>query len=135
MYKNILLPVVFDNEEGTEKALNVARQFAEPSTKFTVIHVIEELPGYVTGRLSDDVLAKRSDGLQESLDTIAAKLNGANAKLVSGHSGQTIVHFADANDIDCIILSSHTPNFADHFIGSTANRVVHVAKCAVHVIR
>lgn len=135
MYKNILIPVDFGHDGGVEKALAIARVLAGTSAKFTVMHVMETLPGYVTGQLDHQVLDQRKHELQEALDKIAATLDGATAQLVSGHAGQTIVHFADNNDIDCIVVSSHKPALADMFIGSTANRVVHYANCAVHVIR
>jgi nucleotide-binding universal stress UspA family protein len=55
--------------------------------------------------------------------------------MVSGHAGRGIVEYADANDVDCIIIASHRPGLQNLFLGSTANRVVHHAKCTVHVLR
>ncbi|WP_245271088.1 universal stress protein [Hoeflea phototrophica] len=51
------------------------------------------------------------------------------------HPGSTIVEYAAAHEIDCIIIASHRPGLQDCFLGSTASRVVRHAKCAVHVIR
>lgn len=135
MYKNILLPIVLDHEEGTQLALNAARLLADEGAAFIVMHVMESIPGYVRSQISEETLTQRRNDMQKALDKIATELSGATTALVSGHAGQTIVNFADEHDIDCIILSSHIPGIENFFIGSTANKVVHHAHCSVHVIR
>jgi nucleotide-binding universal stress UspA family protein len=45
------------------------------------------------------------------------------------------VKYASENGYDCIVIASHVPGFENIFLGSTADRVVRHAKCAVHVIR
>ncbi len=135
MYKNILIPVALDHDGGIEKALAAARELADASARVTVMHVIETIPGYVRGQIPEEVLEARRAEMKKTLAGIAAKMPGATAQLVTGHAGQTIVNFADDHGVDCIILSSHKPGISDFFIGSTANRVVHHAKCSVHVIR
>lgn len=135
MYKNILVPVVFDKEGGYDESFEVARALAADGAKFTVLHVIESIPGYVVAEIPDDLLAKTRGEVEEALTEAAKGLPGATAKLISGHSGRSVVDYANDNGIDCIVLASHRPGFEDLFLGSTAARVVRHAKCAVHVIR
>ena len=110
MYKNILVPVLFDEEHDTQASFLVARALAGEGAKFTVVHVLETIPNYVTSEIPKEVLART-------------------------RHGRAIVDYADENDIDCIVLASHRPGFGDIFLGSTASRVVRHAKCSVHVIR
>ena len=135
MYKNILIPVVLSQENNTPASFEAARQLADPDAAFTVLHVQEPIPAYVGAQIPSDVLANTRHDVLQSLQQYASEIPGAKAQLVSGHAGRAIVDFANENKIDCIVLASHKPGFEDFFLGSTANRVVHHAKCSVHVIR
>jgi nucleotide-binding universal stress UspA family protein len=135
MYRNILIPIAFDSTEDTEKALKLAHQLAAEGAGFTVMHVVETIPGYVRGQVSEETIATRRDEMKTALKEAAAKLPGAKPHLANGHAAQVIVSFASENDIDCIILSSHTGRLESFFLGSTATSVVSHASCSVHVIR
>jgi universal stress protein F len=135
MYKNILIPIDFDHEEGIRSTFAAARLLADENAKFTVMHIVEPIPGYVRGQIGDDILEQRSTEMKQSLEKIASDLPGAVALLETGHAGHSIVNYADENDIDCIVLSSHTPKLEKFFLGSTATRVVNHAGCTVLVIR
>jgi nucleotide-binding universal stress UspA family protein len=56
-------------------------------------------------------------------------------EVVVGHGANSILDYAEQNEVDCIILASHRPGYQDYFLGSTAARVVRHATCAVHVLR
>lgn len=135
MYKNILVPVVFDEGHDTQASYLAARILADDGAKFTVLHVMETVPPYAASQIPDDLLAKSRKEIERTLKQSAAALPGSQAILVSGHAGRVIVDYASQNGIDCIVVASHKPGFANLFLGSTADRVVRHAKCSVHVIR
>jgi nucleotide-binding universal stress UspA family protein len=108
---------------------------ADADAVFTVVHVQEPIPAYVGSQIPSEVLAHTRHEILENLHQTASEIPDAKAQLISGHAGRAIVDFANQNDVDCIVLASHKPGFEDIFLGSTANRVVHHAKCSVHVIR
>ena len=135
MYKNILVPVLFDEGHDTQASYLAALRLADEGTKFTVLHVMETIPAYASAQIPDELLANSRSEIERNLKQSAAALPGASAKLVSGHAGRVIVDYANKNGIDCIIVASHKPGLADVFLGSTADRVVRHAKCSVHVIR
>ena len=135
MYKNILVPVLFDEGHDTQGSYLVARALADEGAKFTVIHVLEAIPAYVTSEISSEVLAGTRRDVEKLLIQSARALPGAVTKLTTGHVGRTILDYARENDIDCIVIASHRPGIEDFFLGSTASRVVRHAKCSVHVIR
>lgn len=135
MYKNILLPVVFDKEHDTEAAFRVARALADDDAAVTVLHVVEPLPGYIAAQLPAETVANTRAELEERLTTLTATLPGATPLLATGHPGHTIISQAKSLGCDCIIMASHLKRFEDILIGSTADRVVRHARCAVHVIR
>jgi len=135
MYSNILVPVIFDEQHDTLAAYEVARTLASEGAKFTVVHVMEAIPGYAVAEISDEVLGKAHHDVEHALVQSARALPDAETVLISGNAGRSIVDYADKNGIDCIVLASHRPGFGDIFLGSTASRVVRHANCAVHVIR
>ena len=135
MYGNILIPVELDYEEGLQKSLKAAHLLANDDAKITLMYVMEDVPGYVRGQIPEDTLKKRRSEVESALKNIASKVKGARIELESGHAGNNIVNFANESDVDCIIISSHTPKLQKFFLGSTADRVVTHADCTVVVIR
>ena len=135
MYKNILVPILIGDEHDTKASFDVARALADEGASFTVLHVMETIPSYVASQLPDDVMDQSWAEAEQAVKDAAADLEGASARLISGHAGRTIVDYAGEQSVDCIIIASHRPGFEDYFLGSTAARVVRHSQCAVHVIR
>ncbi len=135
MYTNILVPIILDGQHDTGASFAAARALASPEAAFTVLHVMEAIPTYARTEVPGNVLAAKQQEIAHELSEAAKGLPGAKAHMISGHSGQSILNYAEENDIDCIIIASHQPGLEDYFLGSTASRVVRHAKCAVHVMR
>ena len=135
MYKNILVPILLDDEHDTQASYLAARALADAGAQFTVLHVMEAIPSFVATQLPKDALDNSHDQAEKALKQSAAALEGASTHLAVGHAGRFIVDYARENGVDCIIIASHRPGIEDYFLGSTAARVVRHAQCAVHVIR
>ena len=135
MYSNILVPVVFDEEHKPTDAFDVAKAIAAPNAKITLLHVLEELPNYAASYVAGDFLAQRKKDVQDRIQLWADEIGGASTAVINGHSARSILDWTEANNVDCVIVSSHKPGIQDYFLGGTAARIVRYAKCAVHVIR
>lgn len=135
MYEHILVPVAFDEGHSADPALSVAKALADGGSKVTLLHVVEEIPTYAINYMPDAYRAGLLEAIQADLDKMAGGIAGAKGVVVSGHSGRTILDWADDNGVDLIVMPSHKPGLADYFLGSTASRVVRHATCSVHVIR
>ncbi|MCR8550734.1 universal stress protein [Salipiger sp. P9] len=135
MYKNILVPIAFDSDAKAEAAMAVARTLAAEDANITLLHVMEHIPGYAISYMPPDYLAQSQVAIQSELDAMAAKLGHATGLVVEGHSGRTILDWAEENGVDLIVIASHRPGMGDLLMGSTATQVVRHAKCAVHVLR
>lgn len=135
MYKHILIPVIFDAQHDTQGSFLVARALGGEGAKFTVLHVMEPIPSYAVAQIPAEILAKSRGDVEKDLKQLAAGLPGATTELTSGNAGRAIVDYASGHGIDCIVLASHRPGLSNIFLGSTADRVVRHAQCAVHVIR
>lgn len=135
MYKNILVPVIFDELHDTQASYLVARALADEGAQFTVLHVMESIPTYVEAEIPSELMANSRKEAEKALKQSAKALPNATPVMVSGHAGRLIVDYAKENDIDCIVIASHKPGIENFFLGSTADRVVRHATCSVHVIR
>ena len=135
MYKHILVPVSFDRERDAAGALEVARLLADEGGKISLLHVIEQIPGYAISYLPQGFLKEARKAIEAELADLAAILPNGASYVVEGHSGRTILDWAEAHEPDCIVIASHRPGMQDLLLGSTASKVVRHATCAVHVIR
>lgn len=136
MYKKILVPVVIDHEENVAAAIAVARVLADSGGEITLLHVMEEVPGFIATQIPEGTFERNRKEIAAELDAMAKQAGaGVRTEVISGHASRSILEFGEENGVDCIVISSHQPGLQDYFLGSTAARVVRHAHCAVHVIR
>lgn len=135
MYHNILIPIAFDAERDISAPLKLAELLGTPGGKVTLLHVMEHVPSYAISYMPTDYLLAAREAIQGELDDMAAKLPNASGVVIEGHSGRSILDWAETNTPDLIIIASHRPGMQDLLLGSTAAQVVRHARCAVHVVR
>lgn len=136
MYRNILVPVVFDHGEQPNASLKVAQELLSDGGKITVLHVMEEVPSYASTYLPDGLAERqKEDALQGLRDMTKGMGIEVEAAVIKGHAYSGILEYSNAQKVDCIVIASHKPGFGDYFLGSTAARVVRHAKCGVHILR
>jgi len=135
MYKNILIPVALDGKRDTEDQYSAAKAVSGEASRFTVLHVMEQIPRYIEAQIPEDIRASALNEVKMELKQAATSLKGASSVLLSGHAGRSIVDYANGHDIDCIVVASHLRVVSDVFLGSTAAWIVRHSKCSVHVLR
>lgn len=135
MYHNILVPISFDEDRDTSGTLKLAEMLATPDANITLLHVVEHIPGYAISYMPADYLREARQAIQGQLNDMADKLPNAQGIVIEGHSGRSILDWAEENKPDLIIIASHRPGMQDLLLGSTAAQVVRHASCAVHVVR
>jgi universal stress protein F len=136
MYTSILVPVALDHEGGWGPAIAAAKCLKDAAGSVELLHVLEEVPGFVAAELPSGILDRNRAEAEAALGRVAAS-SGLSPKVtvVTGHASRSILDHAEATGADCIVIVSHRPGLQDYFLGSTAARVVRHAPCAVHVIR
>lgn len=135
MYHNILVPISFDPDRDVSAPLKLARLLATPEAKITLLHVVEQIPSYAITYMPADYMAEARAALESELSALADTLPNARGLVIEGHSGRSILDWAEQNNPDLIIIASHRPGMQDLLLGSTAAQVVRHAGCAVHVVR
>ncbi len=134
MYEKIIVSLSLDHGIGA-KAIDAARSLKSKNGEIIAVHVYEPLRGSVSTFVSKEIVA---DALKRAKDSLAERIGAAKdveAVLLKGHSGRAVTEYAKKVGADCIIVGSHKPGLSDHFLGSTAARIVRHSPCSVHVLR
>jgi universal stress protein A len=139
LYKHIL--VATDLSEESDQLVEKVKQLAKFSNaELSIIHVIEPLSFAYGGDVPMDLTA-----IQAQLDEHAkAKMTRFTELLdypvkesyvVSGHTETEIHKVAEEQSCDLIIVGNHGRHGLALLLGSTANGILHGAKCDVLAIR
>ena len=140
-YQHILLAVDY-SEQGlyvAEKARSLAYRY---QAKLSIIHVLDNIPMPDTnyGTLipldqdsSYDLLEAEKAKLMQLGDQLNVDL--ANRWMLWGVPKQEIIHIAEQEQVDLIVVGSHGRHGLALLLGSTANSVLHYALCDVMAIR
>jgi len=135
MYSNILIPIAFDTEKNVAGAIEIAKRIASDGASITFLHVMEQVPVYVTEYIPDNILEETRETARAKLEKLVKNFENSRVVVISGPTGRSITNWADETGVDCIVIASHRPVISDILLGSTAAWVVRHANCAVHVIR
>lgn len=140
-YRNILLAVDFsaDDHHVSQKAKHLTEIF---KAELSIIHVLDNIPmpdtAYGTIIPLDTLTSYESlETEKNNLTKIADQLDikPAHRWLVWGEPKQEIARFAEEYQIDLIVVGSHGRHGLALLLGSTANGVLHYAKCDVLAVR
>jgi nucleotide-binding universal stress UspA family protein len=134
VYHNLLIPLALDGAHDNATALRTAQALAENGARFTLMHVIETIPVYVTEYMPPEILPARRKTVARELEALGTTLPNSSIAIADGRPGWEICNWAEKNGCDCIVISAHVPAFSDILLGSAANVVVRHAKCAVHLM-
>ena len=140
-YQHVLLAVDYTKHSVyvAEKARVLANKY---QAKLSVIHVLDNIPmpdtNYGTvialDQISaDELLEAEKIKFMELGDQLA--IDVVNRWMVWGIPTQEIINIADQEQVDLIIVGSHGRHGLALLLGSTANSVLHHAKCDVMAIR
>jgi universal stress protein A len=137
MYKHILFAT--DLSEDTDYLVNKVRAVKTlTNAKLSLIHVVEPLPGYSYAYLGiEDIEGQLIDEARASLAKFGDQLGvGKNDQFVEvGPTKSKILTIAQDVGADLIICGSHGRHGLSLLLGSTANAILHGAKCDVLTVR
>jgi len=140
-YQHVLLAVDY-SEQGlyvAEKARSLAYRY---QARLSIIHVLDNIPMPDTNY--GTVIPLNQDSSYDLLEAEKAKLmqlgdqlnvDLANRWMLWGVPKQEIIHIAEQEQVDLIVVGSHGRHGLALLLGSTANSVLHYALCDVMAIR
>lgn len=139
IYSRILLALDL-SDESEQLAIKTAEMAKAFGAELNLIHVVEPLSFAYGGDVPMDLTTiqeQLDEHARTKLDLYAEKIGyPVNRKIiVTGHTETEIHRAAEEHNTDLVILGSHGRHGLALLLGSTANGVLHGAKCDVLAIR
>ncbi len=139
-YRHILLAVDFskDTDAIGARAIELMRQ---QEARLTLVHVVANIydePVYdLMASFPADVENQLIQNAQQALKSLAERLGVPDAECVVevGTPKIGILRAVEQRDVDLIVLGSHGVHGLELLLGSTANAVLHAARCDVLAVR
>jgi nucleotide-binding universal stress UspA family protein len=141
-YKRILVPV--DGSSCSENAVKTAvdisaRYEAELHTIFVISDMVVENFKRLGKGQAKEVLDSLKDEGRKYFRDVKDTAKGWNLKVVEGiregFPADEIVTYAKKNKIDLIVMGTHGRRVGTRpLIGSTADRVIHLAPCPILIV-
>lgn len=137
MYKHILFATdLTDETEYVVEKVRAMRGFT--GAKLSIVHVVEPLPGYSYAYLGiEDIEGQLIEEARQSIEKLGAKLNvpSSDQFVEVGPTKTKILKISEDVGADLIICGSHGRHGLSLLLGSTANAILHGAKCDVLTVR
>lgn len=142
VYRHILLAVDFSSQDSqvVQKARNLSSQIG---ARLSLIHVLDNIPmpdtpygtaiPLDTETTYDAMLNVEKQKLSQIGNTLG--IDPAYRWLVWGEPREEIIRIAEQENVDLIVVGSHGRHGLALLLGSTANSVLHYAKCDVLAVR
>ncbi|MES9903381.1 MAG: universal stress protein [Sedimenticola sp.] len=139
-YQHILIAVDFTPE--AERVTARGRELAaQNSARLSIIHVVEYSSSmYAAGvtmpeqyKLDEELVASAAINLKEL--ALTHSLGDAKQYVELGVPKLEIIRVAEEQNVDLIVTGSHGRHGLQLLLGSTANGVLHLAKCDVLAVR
>lgn len=138
MYKKVLFATDFD-EVGVSAAHKAKKIADENHAELLLVHVVEPIPAYAYPGFAGFAEVEQSirEQAEKELNALADKL-GVDEKhrmLEFGSTKNEVLRVAKELDVDLIVTGSHGKHGLALLLGSTANSILHAAKCDVLIVR
>lgn len=137
MYKHILFAT--DLTEETGYIINKVKAIrSSTNARLSLVHVVEPMPGYSYAYLGiEDIEGQLIEEARTALQKLGQDLNvdKKDQWVEVGPTKTKIQAVASQIGADLIIVGSHGRHGLSLLLGSTANAVLHGAKCDVLVVR
>jgi nucleotide-binding universal stress UspA family protein len=144
MYKNILCATDLSSqsEKVFKKAFSYAKEF---NANLFIINAQEDINSHeemlmsrvsVSKRITEneEIAVNARKKAKEIVDTLDTSYK---YKIIirEGNAEHAILEFANANDVDLIIMGTNgTDHLSDYFLGTTASHVIKTSNCPVLVV-
>jgi len=137
MYKHILFAT--DLTEDTDYIIQKVQSIRGlTGAKLSLVHVVEPLPGYSYAYLGiEDIEGQLVQESHEALAKLGSQLivESKDQWVEVGPTKSKILSVANNVNADLIMCGSHGRHGLSLLLGSTANAVLHGAKCDVLTVR
>ena len=138
MNETVLIPT--DGSEQADRAVEKGLELAEAfGADVHAQYVIETEATYVlTVGLSDDEMEEYEEYGEEVVADVVERANDrgltAQGAVKTGKISERIVEYAEANDVDHVVMGGQGRGAIEKYLGSTAEKVVRMSSMPVTVV-
>ncbi|MGR9100526.1 MAG: universal stress protein [Gammaproteobacteria bacterium] len=141
IYQHILLAADY-SEHGEEAAARAKELAGKFQARLSVVHVVDNLP--ITDAAYGPIIPFDTDLTEELIAAAKKKLNAIADRLGVSEGGRflelgspklEIIRIAEEENADLIVVGSHGRHGLALLLGSTADSLLHHAKCDVLAVR
>lgn len=138
MYDHVLAAVDLSAESAQVITKAISLQKLN-SAQLSLVHVLEPI-SYMYGDIAinvSEIQAKNRAASELELNKLVEEKNLTNCRCVTlaGNAASEIHQYAEDNKVDLIVTGSHGRHGVQLLLGSTANSILHGAKCDVLAVR
>ena len=136
MYDAVLVPT--DGSDGTrtavEHAIDIATQY---DAALHVLYVVDSRVGIAHETTPDVIFGELEQQGQDAIDDVVAQAKAASVDPIEGVVAQgdphrAILDYAEAEDIDLVVMGTHGRTGLDHYLlGSVTEKVVRLSEVPV----
>ena len=138
MYKRVLFATDFD-EVGINAAHKAKKIADENGAVLFLVHVVEPIPAYAYPGFAGfaEVEVSIREQAEKELNALAERLkvDAAHRLLEFGSTKNEVLRVAKEYKIDLIVTGSHGKHGLALLLGSTADAILHGAKCDMLIVR
>lgn len=138
MYKKVLFATDFDSV-GISAAHKAKKIADENHADLILVHVVEPIPAYAYPGFAGfaEVELSIREQAEKELNSLAKKLDvdEKHQFLEFGSTKNEVLRVAKEQKVDLIVTGSHGKHGLALLLGSTANSILHAAKCDVLIVR
>lgn len=139
-YSHILLAtdLLDDNAVVMERAAEMVKHYGG---KLSVLHVVESVPVYFGNELvlpeMQAIEMQLMEAAREKMGSVAQQLGIAaeHCHVVVGVTKLEILSFAEKQQVNLIVMGSHSRHGLERLLGSTARTVLNSAPCDVLAVK
>jgi universal stress protein A len=139
-YNRILAAIDFSHENTAviDRAVEIAQRY---QAELTLLHIVEDLTLYqgedpsIFDAIS--IQTERIERATQQMNIVRAQtaVPGMKTRIEVGTPKRKIVDIAEEDQVDLIVIGSHGRHGLQLLLGSTANGVLHSARCDVLAVR
>jgi len=138
MFSKTLIPIDLNNDEKSVELIKKASKLGNIK-KIILLHVLEKIPEQIKSGFSKTIESSDIFDAEQELKLILSRANIPNKLtkivVIEGNSCEQIIDASNKYEVDLILLYSHRTGLEKYILGSTAKKVVKLAKCSVLVER
>ncbi|TCR75597.1 universal stress protein [Rhizobium sp. BK376] len=135
MYKTIVCAIGLGSRERARQLVATSITLLAPGGDLHLVHVVEGFPAVSPQHPEPRAVELLKDADHKLVEITRSLPLKPIMHVCTGEAVHTIIRIAEEVGADCIVIGAHPEDILDKFFGSIVDRIIHKARCSVHICR